>query len=88
MPESVQISADGVMVTVLTPEYVMARDDAEPVQVVTTPLVVSADSLFRVGDETEMNPPELKFTEKLEALTVIESMTALEPLVFSVYEPT
>jgi phosphoenolpyruvate carboxylase len=76
------------MVTVLTPTYVMARDDTEPVQVVVTPLDVSADSLFKVGDETVRDEPELRFTEKLVGLTVMESTTALEPETFSVYPPT
>jgi hypothetical protein len=74
----------GVMVTVLTPAYVKAIDEVEPLQVVATPLVVSADNWFKVGDETVTEEPELRFTEKSEPLTVIESTTAGEPDTFSV----
>ena len=35
-----------------------------------------------------MEEPELKVTEKFDASTTIESMTALEPEIFRVYPPT
>ena len=83
--ESVHIVALGVMVTVFTPEYVRAMDEADPVQVFVTPLLVSAESSFKVGEETVMLDPLARVTDKVAlSLTTSDWTTALEPLTLSV----
>jgi hypothetical protein len=85
--EFAQIVADGVIVfvTVLPPEYESERVEAEPVHTFEVTLdCTSVDNWFRVGEETVIEEPEASVTVKLDALTVIDWMTALEPEMFRV----
>ncbi len=87
-PEPEHRSDEGVTVIVLTPEYVMATEDTELLQVVITELDALVVSLLRVGDETVKDEPEERVTEKLESLTTMESTAAPVPETFIVYPPT
>lgn len=79
---SVQMVAEGVIVTVVTP--VMEREDVVLLQVFVTPVVVSVCNSFLVGEVMAMEEPEPRTTERLSAFTVIDSMTAEEPEMFRV----
>jgi len=83
---SAQSVAEGVTVTVVTP--VIAREDAELLHVAVTPVVVSVGSSLRVGEVMVIEEPEPRVTMTVVAETTMDWMTALEPEIFSVYDPT